>query len=279
MSPPAQKTPNVHAAQNNRVWFATKFPDRFSPERIVEVTEAYAREARIKCMPCGAFVFSPETLPLVDGEPKLPVIVPAIVKNTAAPGLLVPTAILGKEWKFDLPLSCGRELLEHLNAITLMVIAKIQHGHQVNEFVGAAQPMYCLAIGAGSCFERASVLAAVFRKNGVPARIVGHPELLSSMHLENRHHWWVEAEIAGVWVPFDPNLGFHAAMMMSPAFAEVSDSFKIRDYLEALGFLEFVRKIGPAFVTEQTFCKPNVSKAMVAPEMDLPEKYRSIVFP
>jgi len=267
-----------HSTKKNRIWFATKYPDLFSDDKVVDVTSTYLKEPKVKGIPYGAFIFSP--IPLSHGKGlTLSRVMAVIGANIAAAGILIPTEALGNEWMLNIP--DGDEKLLYLRAISLMVIHRIRHVLSQMEFVGSAQPLLALKTGEGTCFERAAILAAVFRLNSIPARVVGStdliPVLIPTMLPIQRHHWWIEAKIGEKWERFDPNLHpitMDLAMSHLPPQASIRTPFEA--FLEFAEFCEFLRSAKvPVYVTDEARFQPSVESAIIAPEMELPNEYQT----
>ena len=252
------------------IWFATKFPDQFSVDRVADISQTILRNAKASRLPCGAFVYSPFQLPrkLLTFN----TLMAGIGTNTVAPGFIIPTGMLDGKWRFTLP--TGNEIISYLRAISLMVSLRMPHVASQPEFVGCAQPLLALSRGEGTCFERASILAAVFRLNGITVRIVGHTDMLPGELPVQCHHWWVQAKIGDRWENFDAFFHPDALTLASPALpsrlAANPDA-----YLEAIGFLEFLQGSAgvPLSVISTRAFSRFVENPFIAPEMDLPEKY------
>ncbi|MBI5227952.1 transglutaminase domain-containing protein [Candidatus Micrarchaeota archaeon] len=271
-------TEDHYSSKENRIYFATSLPDKFSAEKVIDMTSVYAKEGNVKRLPCGAFIFAPRSN--LSGEAlDLATVFSAISLNLVGPGFLIPSGILGEEWKFSLPLN-EEDLLLHLEAINLMVITKIKHVSGQNEFVGNAQPLMSLKTGEGTCYERAGILAAVFRSNGIAARVKGNANMIPFGPPIQQHHWWVEAKVGGKWKCFDPN--FHPlALKRMAEILDVQDSSHATPTLSTLmtfmgpaRFVQFAKTRNlPLFIVDEPRFSAGRESANVAPEMELPKKY------
>ncbi len=261
-----------HTSRSNRIWFATRFPDKFSPDKVSDVTSFYLRQPQIKRIPYGAFVFSPVPLSEI-GKLTMSRLFAVISLNLAGCGMIIPTELLGSEWKFDLPKN--GDLSMYLRAISLMVLHRIRQVENQMEFVGSVQPFLALKTGEATCFERASVLAAIFRLNLVPARVVGNTEFMPVELPIQRHHWWVEAKVGETWERFDPSIHPSGMDLFLSLLATETGNGKSPDcFLEVTRYFEFLRSNRtPIYVTDEPSFQFGVKHAIVAPEMDVPKKY------
>ncbi len=172
-----------HLSRSNRIWFPIMNPERFSEGRVRDMTEVHLRYPNIRRLPGGIFIFS---MVAVEHPQEIALL---MEMDLAASGRMIPTGSLGNGWK--LGIHAGNERLRCIKAISLMLTSRMQQVQQQREFVGTAQPLFALNEGRGTCFERASILAAIFRLNGVEARIVGGTKIVhlpGAMPMEG-HHW------------------------------------------------------------------------------------------
>lgn len=70
------------------------------------------------------------------------------------------------------------------------------------KITGTTDALTCLRLGEASCGGKSRLLTALLRHAGIPARLVGGLILKDSTWTSS--HLWVEAWIAGRWVPFCP---------------------------------------------------------------------------
>ncbi len=106
--------------------------------------------------------------------------------------------------------------------VTAVVRAAYDHAHEEIRpatFSGTTDAITCLRLGEASCGGKSRLLAALLRAGGVPARLVGGLILKDASWQTS--HVWVEAWIAGRWVPFCPLNGY---------FAEVPEHYLILYY-------------------------------------------------
>lgn len=274
----------THKSRDNKIWFASKFPEAFTPERVLEVTSLYTNVSspwEVKRMPCGAYVFS--QLALAERPPTFIQLNALMMGNDVAAGYMIPTAVLGNEWKFPAPekveaKSWERELAAYVRAISLMIFYKIQHDLN-EEFVGAAQPLLALKHGRGTCFERASLVASILRLNRIPSRIVGNTDMLKADLPGQKHHWWVEAKIGRRWIALDPNLHPASEAIARGALLDVPrEGMDLMPYLDRVSFLEALRSKRPVHVIDDPGLRAHVKKRVIAPEMPLPVEASEISF-
>ncbi len=108
-------------------------------------------------------------------------------------GYVIPSVGFDESWLYGIQVG-KEELLE----LAIRVGRKVKHGNS-DLIHGSDSPSLSLLTGIGQCFERASIIAAVYRLNGISARIVGRDDFFD----QGGGHWWVEAYINNEWKPFD----------------------------------------------------------------------------
>ena len=89
--------------------------------------------------------------------------------------------------------------------------AIFQYTHEKIEpapFKGYTDALTALRLGQASCNGKSRLFVALARLNGIPARLVGG--VILEPGVKQASHQWVEAEIGGEWVPFDPLNGHFA---------------------------------------------------------------------
>jgi transglutaminase-like putative cysteine protease len=69
-------------------------------------------------------------------------------------------------------------------------------------FKGTTDALTALRLGEASCNGKSRLFVALARATGIPARLVGG--LVMNPGSKRTSHQWVEAYVAGHWVPFDP---------------------------------------------------------------------------
>jgi alpha-L-glutamate ligase-like protein len=77
-------------------------------------------------------------------------------------------------------------------------------------FKGYTDALTALRLGEASCNGKSRLLVALARLNGIPARLVGG--VILEPGVKQTSHQWVEAYLAGHWVPLDPLNGHFAAI-------------------------------------------------------------------
>src|SRR6266508_1041176 len=69
-------------------------------------------------------------------------------------------------------------------------------------FRGTTDALSALRLGEASCNGKSRLFVALARATGIPARLVG--DLILTSGPKKTSHQWVEAYVAGHWVPFCP---------------------------------------------------------------------------
>lgn len=105
----------------------------------------------------------------------------------------------------------SEEIGSHLEAIgadegtiedRLRKIYETTSGLTSRPFKGTTDALTALRLGEASCNGKSRLFVALARATGIPARLVGG--LVMNPGSKRTSHQWVEAYIAGHWVPFDP---------------------------------------------------------------------------
>lgn len=92
---------------------------------------------------------------------------------------------------------------------TLRAIFDYTHDRiEVAPFKGTTDALTTLRLGQGSCNGKSRLFAALARRAGLPARLVGG--LILGAGTKRTSHQWLEVWANGVWVPFDPLNGHFA---------------------------------------------------------------------
>lgn len=84
----------------------------------------------------------------------------------------------------------------------LRKIFRATSGLTQRPFKGTTDALTALRLGEASCNGKSRLFVALSRAAGVPARLVGG--LVMNPGSKRTSHQWVEAYVAGHWVPFDP---------------------------------------------------------------------------
>ena len=92
----------------------------------------------------------------------------------------------------------------------LMRIYEATSGMRQRPFKGTTDALTALRLGEASCNGKSRLFVALARHAGIPARLVGG--LVMRTGTTRTTHQWVEAWIAGHWVPFDPTNHHVAAL-------------------------------------------------------------------
>jgi len=139
--------------------------------------------------------------------PELPV--PEVYPASAA-GYLRPE----KEIQVDAP-----EIAETLRRIgadsgsilqRLTRIYDFARGLKPRAFKGTTDALTALRLGEASCNGKSRLFVALARNTGIPARLIGG--LIMDRGAKRTSHQWVEAWVAGHWVPFDALNGHFAEL-------------------------------------------------------------------
>src|SRR3989338_7743150 len=262
----AKPPPAKYSTKKSTLWFTQADGKSFSREYIRDASKCYSRAGGVRAMPFGAFIHT--RLPWTRHANPLEALHAIIPLNHASVSLVIPTSHLGAEWKFDeLTASEVRVTREHLQAISLLVALQIQHTLHHLPFFGAAQPLFSLEHEEGTCFERASILAAVYRVNGIPSRIVGNPDFFQVEVPTQRQHWWVEAFASGEWHPLDPN--FHPglpSLLIQTVLLAHSDT---RDFDSLFEVHDLLSASDQVWLTDDPYFRNKVRSRVVAPEIEL----------
>lgn len=134
-------------------------------------------------------------------------------------GIIMPTGSLGDNWLL------GRELKDSDVREACMRIALLMrydnNVYSYPELNGSERVMGALKLRAGNCYHINTLLAAVLRKNNVPARMVWyHGEIL----MGEAKHCWVEAFVEGKWREYD------ACFMNSGLFGLLHNQLSLTDF-------------------------------------------------
>lgn len=90
--------------------------------------------------------------------------------------------------------------LSILNVVTT-IHRHLQDNFANKNFSGFTDAITALKLGEASCNGKSRLFAALVRKLGIPARLVGG--LIMQSGSKRTSHQWLEVYIAGHWVPFD----------------------------------------------------------------------------
>jgi uncharacterized protein with transglutaminase domain/transglutaminase superfamily protein len=92
----------------------------------------------------------------------------------------------------------------------LQRIQRFTSGLVQRPFKGTTDALTALHLGEASCNGKSRLFVALARAAGIPARLVGG--LLLEAGRKRTSHQWVEAYVAGHWVPFCPTNGHFASL-------------------------------------------------------------------
>ena len=109
------------------------------------------------------------------------------------------------------------ELWQHLMPKNPTVLSELRaifdYTHkqlETTEFKGYTDALTALRLGQASCNGKSRLFVALARLNHLPARLVGGVILNNGS--KKTSHQWVEVNIKGRWVPFDPTNGHFAEL-------------------------------------------------------------------
>jgi len=137
---------------------------------------------------------------------------PAIKVPKRYPAALAPSLASTKEIQVDDP-----EIAQTLKRIgadrgpllhRLEAIFEITSALPIRPFKGTTDALTALRLGEASCNGKSRLFVALARATGIPARLVGG--LIMNTGKKRISHQWVEAYVAGHWVPFGPTNGHFA---------------------------------------------------------------------
>lgn len=132
-------------------------------------------------------IYPPSAAPYLRPEPEIQVDAPEIAATLARIGADRGTVVERLRRIFDLA-----------------------RGLTVRPFKGTTDALTALRLGEASCNGKSRLFVALSRATGIPARLVGG--LVMERGTKRTSHQWVEAWVAGHWVPFDPTNGHFAQL-------------------------------------------------------------------
>ncbi|ACL66892.1 transglutaminase domain protein [Anaeromyxobacter dehalogenans 2CP-1] len=109
-----------------------------------------------------------------------------------------------------------RATLQRIGADQGGVVERLRRIHalaaslQPRPFKGTTDALTALRLGESSCNGKSRLFVALARAGGIPARLVGG--LILEPGAKRTSHQWVEAWVAGHWVPFCPTNGHFAEL-------------------------------------------------------------------
>ncbi|MCA9659936.1 MAG: transglutaminase [Myxococcales bacterium] len=109
-----------------------------------------------------------------------------------------------------------RALLHELEADRGPILGRLRaiyaytSGLGARAFKGTTDALTALRLGEASCNGKSRLFVALARASGIPARLVGG--LILQPGSKRTSHQWVEAYVAGHWVPFGPTNGHFASL-------------------------------------------------------------------
>ncbi len=184
-------------------------------------------------------------------------------------GLLIPQTRLDNSWLVETD-----DLQVGVMALTWQVRQRIVHN--INAF-GAIEVMHrdgsltALQIGKGDCHMRSSVLAAALRKNGIPARIVGHEDFFDDgTHDVNAMHWWVEAYLNGKWMHLEPSFALADRRLAEvEAIGEASQDVGAKIAIGKM-LLEIIATYPDVCMSLNPRYRKKVAERVIVPEIEVP---------
>jgi transglutaminase-like putative cysteine protease len=132
----------------------------------------------------------------------------------AYPPSVVPYLRPEKEIQVDAPEIAG--MLKRIAAADGTVLERLRrifdatHALPIRPFKGTTDALTALRLGEASCNGKSRLFVALARATGIPSRLVGG--LIMERGSKRTSHQWVEAWVAGHWVPFCPTNGHFAEL-------------------------------------------------------------------
>ena len=148
-------------------------------------------------------------------------------EKTFTGGFVIPTTSLESNRKFQ-------RTWEEMNSFELSVVVALLINHNIDlpsHLRDTMSPLLALDSGQGQCIHRASVLAALCRIFGMPARIVGDNHFFEGTEIvdpRGQSHWWVEVYEPGGWVVRDPTI--HPDFLAAISKAAKSEGIGVEDF-------------------------------------------------
>ncbi len=191
-------------------------------------------------------------------------------------GYIIPVSILDETWRLT------KIDQEHLLELAVRLSVQISQVGNANIEFGSDSPFYALKTRVGRCFDKASLLAGIFRLNGIPTRIVGRHDLFDDG--EDRGHWLVEAYVGNKWQKYDSAYVlrviewiYSEAKRMGLPVTDNPPHFLANEfpYFLAAGLTKLVADgVAVSQISSQD-CLHKIDGMYVAAEMDLPSTLRS----
>jgi transglutaminase-like putative cysteine protease len=127
---------------------------------------------------------------------------------------LAPTEVIQLDHPLIRELSDRVRDPEHRELATLKNIYDYASGLAGRPFKGTTDAVTAAKLGEASCNGKSRLFIALARNNAIPSRLVGG--LILTPGTKRTSHQWVEAYVAGRWVPFDA---------LNSHFAELPDNY------------------------------------------------------
>lgn len=110
-------------------------------------------------------------------------------------GYIIPVSSIDETW--FLTKTGSDQLLDLAVRLSRLIL----HIDSANIDFGSDSPSQALKTRKGRCFDKASLLTAIFRLNGIPTRVIGRTDLYDDG--TDGGHWLVEAYIEDKWQKYD----------------------------------------------------------------------------
>ena len=112
-------------------------------------------------------------------------------------GYLISPTSLDESWIIARP-------KEELAKLVARVVLNVRyHRDFFWRALATNSPFEALKLGMGNALHLSSLTASIFRKNGLPTRIVGNPTFFSG---NSSGHWWVEVFLNNDWISCDASV-------------------------------------------------------------------------
>lgn len=284
-----------HTSRKNKLWFPTS--SRIQIERVLDVAEI-VEEVILRRMPWGFFIHSPSPTSLgqireeadAEGITPLQLLLDRVNNLVFTCGGLIPTELLDGGWIFNLTHNDPEQLLKEAQAISLLISHFVLDDFdRLDTNIGTGRSIQSLDSKLGNCYERAPLLVAIFRLNGIPARVVGNPDFLPrDVELDlvgdldpaqvdlpiNRGHWWVEVFINNEWHALETSYLPSAIHNLSIDSTPDSDASILGPFLGLGERIRSNQRVGMVVgMIDNPDLLPSVQARIVPEEIDLPRGY------
>ncbi|MBU0532112.1 transglutaminase-like domain-containing protein [Candidatus Micrarchaeota archaeon] len=113
-------------------------------------------------------------------------------------GIVIPTTAIDIRWVTRADM-IDRNIME-LSVRLALLITYTNEIPAVLDLHDADKALGSLSLQFGNCYHMSTLLTAILRKNGVPARLVGYED---ESDASPKNHWWVQAYVDSEWRDYD----------------------------------------------------------------------------